>query len=306
MSRPTAAGTTAGSGTLPETVVNATLLRQAMTSVVDAGIFNQLKLHGNTKWQPISLVVLAVLWVWADSDTLTGAFACMSRWAMDLFGCVAVTTYQGLTSGLVTGRRGSCPCCNNGCSSMQECGKENWRIGRWRTWRLMARGSARPAALPMKAFCAPNYGKGKTAQYRKKNKKKRRASEPVKPQVWLTLMWHMGLRLPWCWQTGPSHASERDRKLPGLVAAAEVSGKHAVLCGRGLHRLRLVAWHPGGQAELPDPRRRQRDVAAAPGVCARVRRPGVLLARQGGQEASAARWCCVCGVVGWVAAPCRC
>ncbi len=83
MSRPTAAGTTAGSAA-PETVVNATLLRQAMTSVVDAGIFNQLKLHGNTKWQPISLVVLAVLWVWADSDTLTGAFACASRWAMDL------------------------------------------------------------------------------------------------------------------------------------------------------------------------------------------------------------------------------
>ncbi len=212
MSRPTAAGTTAGSAA-PETVVNATLLRQAMTSVVDAGIFNQLKLHGNTKWQPISLVVLAVLWVWADSDTLTGAFACASRWAMDLFGCVAVTTYQGLTSALVTWSAQLVPLLQQRLQQhMQECGKENWRIGRWLPLAVDGSRVSTPRSIANeKAFCAPNYGKGKTAKYRKKkNKKKRRASEPVKPQVWLTLMWHMGLRLPWCWQTGPSHASERD------------------------------------------------------------------------------------------------
>ena len=28
--------------------------------------------------------------------------------------------------------------------------------------------------------------------------------------MWLTLLWHMGLRLPWTWKSGPSHACERD------------------------------------------------------------------------------------------------
>jgi hypothetical protein len=30
------------------------------------------------------------------------------------------------------------------------------------------------------------------------------------PQVWVTMMWHMGLGLPWCWKLGPSNASERN------------------------------------------------------------------------------------------------
>ena len=27
--------------------------------------------------------------------------------------------------------------------------------------------------------------------------------------MWLTLVWHIGLRLPWCWKLGPSYSSER-------------------------------------------------------------------------------------------------
>ena len=32
---------------------------------------------------------------------------------------------------------------------------------------------------------------------------------PEVPQVWITLMWRMRLRLPWLWRLGPSNASER-------------------------------------------------------------------------------------------------
>jgi hypothetical protein len=31
----------------------------------------------------------------------------------------------------------------------------------------------------------------------------------VAPQMWLTLVWHVGIRLPWCWKLGPSFSSER-------------------------------------------------------------------------------------------------
>ena len=33
---------------------------------------------------------------------------------------------------------------------------------------------------------------------------------PQAPQVWVTMMWHMGLRLPWMWRLGPSNSVERD------------------------------------------------------------------------------------------------
>ena len=73
------------------------------------------------------------------------------------------------------------------------------------------------------AFAIKNYGHGRKAQQRCKwkNKKRRskRISEPVKPQIWLTLIWHMGLKLPWCWRTGPSTASERGHLLELLAMA---------------------------------------------------------------------------------------
>jgi hypothetical protein len=67
-----------------------------------------------------------------------------------------------------------------------------------------------------KALCAPHYGKSASAKYRRRQRKKARVrsrakkSEPVKPQIWITLLWHMGLRMPWSWKTGPSSSSERD------------------------------------------------------------------------------------------------
>ena len=74
-----------------------------------------------------------------------------------------------------------------------------------------------------RAFAIKNYGHGKKAQRRCKWKNKRcrskPISEPVKPQIWLTLIWHMGLKLPWCWRTGPSTASERGHLLELLKQA---------------------------------------------------------------------------------------
>jgi hypothetical protein len=42
---------------------------------------------------------------------------------------------------------------------------------------------------------------------RKKNEKNK--AQPQEPQAWITMLWHMGLRLPWMWKLGPSNSSER-------------------------------------------------------------------------------------------------
>jgi hypothetical protein len=50
-----------------------------------------------------------------------------------------------------------------------------------------------------------------------------RQKKATSPQLWLTLLWHVGSGLPWAWRTGPSGASERDHLLalvPELPAQA--------------------------------------------------------------------------------------
>jgi hypothetical protein len=66
----------------------------------------------------------------------------------------------------------------------------------------------------------------KSAGVRQAPKKQAAASRQKKassPQLWLTVLWHVGSGLPWAWRTGPSGASERDHLLamvPELPAQA--------------------------------------------------------------------------------------
>jgi hypothetical protein len=100
---------------------------------------------------------------------------------------------------------------------MEEIGGKFWRV---RGGVPIAFDGSRAVAPRTKvnerAFCAPNYGKGRTAKYRKKKSKgmrrknnEKNKSQPQEPQVWITMLWHMGLRLPWTWRLGPSNSSER-------------------------------------------------------------------------------------------------
>ncbi len=115
-------------------------LERALAWIVNEGIFSELPLHGNTTWTPGQLVVLAVLWVWSDKSTLTGAFQHAKHLALSMLDQVALTTYQGLT-----------------------------------------------------------------------------------------LLWHMGLRMPWTWKTGPSTSSERGHFLEMLTS--EVFPENTLFCG---------------------------------------------------------------------------
>jgi Transposase DDE domain len=193
----------------------ADLLKRSLTWVVNERIFEQLARHGNTSWLASQLVVLAVLWVWSDQSTLTGAFGEAKQVSLTMFGQVALNSYQGLTGALVTWTGRLLPLLWSRLHAlMEQAGKEHWRIGRWLALAVDGSRATTPRTRSNEvAFSAPNYGGSRKAKSRKKwrNKKRRskRLSEPVKPQIWLTLIWHMGLKMPWCWKTGPSTSSER-------------------------------------------------------------------------------------------------
>lgn len=206
------------SRTRPLSVTPATLLDALRWAVPDA-LFAGVPLGRNTSWLPVNLVLLTLVWVFSDHNTLTGAFTEAHRWATQVLGCAAVDTFQGLLKALVTSTPVLLPLlCQRFHLLMQLHGGSHWRIGRWLPLAVDgSRLSVPRTQANEKAFCAPNYGNSKTARARRKKKgkgkgqrRKTKKMQPVKPQMWLTLLWHMGLRMPWGWKSGPSYASERD------------------------------------------------------------------------------------------------
>lgn len=204
----------------------------------DGDIFSKVKLHGNTSWLPKSLVWLALCWAWSESRNLTDAFGEAVGFCKSISTSSALSTYQGFMGALA---RWTSEFIRLLClllqQRMEEIGGKFWRVGEWVLIAFDGSRSTVPRTMANeKAFCAANYGLGKTAQYRKKKTKgmRRQKNEknpphPQEPQVWITLMWHMGLRLPWMWRLGPSNSSERAHVIEMLHAGK--SPKNTLFCG---------------------------------------------------------------------------
>ena len=216
--------------------VHLDFLRRAMDWAVSQDIFCDLKTHGNINWTGKDLVMLAVLWVWSEKSQLTAAFQEALVWSNRLFGRAAVGSYQSLTNALVGYGGQVIPLLWNRLHQLMErVGDDHWRIGRWLAIAVDgSRVSTPRTKANEKAFRAANYGKGKTAKYRKKKsknkrKKNRTKAATVTPQIWITLLWHMGLRLPWSWKLGPSNSSERAHFQDML--ATQTFPENTLFCG---------------------------------------------------------------------------
>src|SRR5919108_1464054 len=199
--------------------INGETLRAAVAWAIDQQIFTHLKVHGNTVWKIADLILLTIIWVWSNDTTLTGAFVEAQRWSIDVLGRAAVATYQGLAKALVTWTTSWLPLLSDHLHRlMEENGGKHWRVGLWLALAVDgSRVSVPRSAENEKAFCAPNFGQGpkgrvppQEAAKGKRVRRKAKVAQPVKPQIWVTLLWYMGLQMPWSWRTGPSYAAERD------------------------------------------------------------------------------------------------
>jgi hypothetical protein len=206
-------------GKTKRTLTNVESVRTAYAWLLpDASIFAKVRFHGNVSWAASSLVLLALCWAWSEARYVTDAFADAARWSQVLLGCSPLTTYQGFMGALARWTPQLMPILVDVLQQrMAEIGGKFYRLG---GWVPIAFDGSRASTARTKSneaeFCAKNYGQGKTAKYRKKKSKglRRRKNaknpaQPQEPQAWITMLWHMGLRLPWDWRLGPSNASER-------------------------------------------------------------------------------------------------
>jgi hypothetical protein len=198
---------------------NKTLIKGLLGWLIPVGeLFTKDRFHGNAKWTPEQLVQQAVIWAWQEARNVTDAFVTTLEVCEELKIEHAAKTYTAFMSALahyqtIFGLRLR--------QKFQALAEEvAGRFWRNNDWVLMGFDGSRVTTSRTvsneKEFCASNYGHGKTAKYRKKKSKgmRRRKNEknkpqPQTPQVWITMMWHMGLRLPWTWRLGPSNSSER-------------------------------------------------------------------------------------------------
>jgi len=204
----------------------------------EEGIFANFRRHGNTGWLSSHLVWLALCWSWSECTHVTDAFIQAGEWCSLIFGEMPLSTYQGFMGALVRWTDPFLPVLWSVLHArMQEVGGKRWSVGGWVLIAFDGSRSTAPRSLSNEqALCAPNYGHGMTAKYRKKKSKgmRRKKNEknkpqPQEPQAWVTLLWHMSLRLPWMWKLGPSNASERGHVMD-MLDTGEFP-KNTLFCG---------------------------------------------------------------------------
>jgi hypothetical protein len=201
-------------------------------------LFTKDRVHGNVKWAPDQLAIQAVIWAWQDARFVTDEFTVALEVCGNLKLEQVARTYTAFMNALERYEKIFCLRLNQRFHALgREVAGRFWRDA---TWVLMGFDGSRvttPRTVSNeKEFCAPNYGQGKTAKYRKKKSQgmRRRKNEknkphPQAPQVWITMMWHMRLRLPWTWRLGPSNSSERAHVME--ILKQEKFPKNTLFCG---------------------------------------------------------------------------
>jgi hypothetical protein len=199
---------------------NATAFQElVLWAIGDSGIFADHNFHGNIKWRPEQLAAQALVWSWQETKHVTDAFSHAQEVCGQLEMKEVSKSYTSMMNGLTRYYNVFSSCLGERFQTLAEdVGGELFRTAGWVPIGFDGSRATAPRSVSNeRAFCARNYGQGNRAKYGKKKSKgfRRKRNQanpphPQAPQVWLTMLWHMGLRLPWTWSLGPSNSSERD------------------------------------------------------------------------------------------------
>lgn len=206
--------------------------------VPEGEVFGKDEFHGNIQWDPEQLAAQALIWSWQETKHVTDAFDHTKEICKDLELVKTAASYTSFMNALDRYNHVLAPQLRERYQMLaEEVGEEYFRTGEWALIGFDGSRATAPRTVSNEqAFCAPNYGQGKRAKYGKKKSRglRRKRNEqhpphPQAPQVWITMMWHMGLRLPWTWRSGASNASERDHVKEML--AEEDFPENTLFCG---------------------------------------------------------------------------
>ncbi len=156
-------------------------------------VFSHLAVSGHADWTPQRLAWVSTLMAWDEGQTLTARFEHACQAAGDLHPHWTLgTSYSGFTAALVPWTTPLAEAIKRRFQRQMQ--RHAGAFGQRGRWTAVAADGTRletphTVANETDLGCA---GKEKTA-----------------PQVFLTVLWHMGLGVPWDYRVGPGTASER-------------------------------------------------------------------------------------------------
>ena len=237
-------------------VINHQTLKQVIDWLLAPAVFAGLAGSRQGTWKPRLLAATAMLWATSELSTLHERFTQARKIITKVFRWRPApgVSYQGflkmlgqwqdeLLAAVVPHLR----------TQMQDVLPAQWETAGYAVFAGDGSRVALARSESLEAAFAPVRRRRK-ARHRKQTgarrspKKQAAASRQKKatsPQLWLTLLWHVGSGLPWAWRTGPSGASERDHLLamvPELPAHALIAAD-AGFVGYALWQALLTAGH---------------------------------------------------------------
>jgi hypothetical protein len=255
-------------------VINHQTIKQVIDWLLAPAVFTSLPGRKVATWKPRMLAAAAVLWATSGLDTLHERFTQARKLIAKVFRWQPAPgeSYQGflkrlgqwqdeLLAVVVPQLR----------TQMQAELAAQWETAGYVVFAGDGSRVALARSESLEAAFAParrrrQGARRKKAAARRSPKKQAAAARHKKatsPQLWLTLLWHVGSGLPWAWRTGPSGASERDHlvamvpELPAqalLVADAGfvgydfwqallTAGHHFMIrVGANVHLVRQLGW----------------------------------------------------------------
>ena len=215
----------------PPIVVNHQTIKQAVDWLLLPALFAGMSARSNASWKPRMLAVGALLWATSELSNLKDRFEQARKIVDKIFRWQrgAGATYQGFMKMLRKWHANlQLAIIPHVRSQMKEVLPGQWEVAGYVVFagdgsRIeVARTEALEQAFsPTRKKDSKKQSKRKAQRGRKRSKAsakrkkaKKQSTESIakkenSPQMWLTLLWHVGTGLPWAWRTGPSDSSER-------------------------------------------------------------------------------------------------
>jgi len=210
---------------------NAQDLQAALDWLVPQEALDGLSFREDSVWTPFTLIYAALLWSWSAKTALTRRFVEARKTVVQNASDEEQPgkSYTGFLKRLAhwSGRFKERLMAEFH-RTMREDLKEDFLVAGWlllagdgsRTATPRTRSneqafSAKKAARKKQRKKTPHQKRLATARRRKRKRQSEadRQKKANTPQIWLTMLYHVGLGLPWDWRQGPSDSSERDHVL---------------------------------------------------------------------------------------------
>jgi IS4 transposase len=208
---------------------NAEFLQQAIRWLLKPVDWSGIQFRDDCTWQPLHLAAAVLVWAWSDETTLGDRFFAARRIIAHLYRPQQefAGSVQAFMKMLV---KWTVPLLAVVQAALQR-RMQQALANRWLVYGFVvfaADGSREdlPRTRSHEAAYSPDTPQNpKKRDRRKKTRTKANDKKAKTPLMWLTLLWHVGSGLPWCWRCGPSGSSEREHCREMLVELPE----HALL-----------------------------------------------------------------------------